>query len=78
MTSNVFIVRNVFYPYKNYSSFLGCKLTMFKLCNYGIVMAKISRVIFGLFWLILLLVNFYRTIRDAYVYFVVYDLFSSL
>jgi hypothetical protein len=36
-------------PHKDYSSFLGGKLTVFKLCNYGIVLAKVSRVIFGLF-----------------------------
>jgi hypothetical protein len=27
-------VRNVFYPYKDYSSFLSGKLTVFNLCNY--------------------------------------------
>jgi hypothetical protein len=35
MTNNVFTVRNVFCPYKDYSSFLGGKLTVFKLCNYA-------------------------------------------
>jgi hypothetical protein len=30
-----FTVRNVFCPHKDYSSFLGDKLTMFKLYNYG-------------------------------------------
>jgi hypothetical protein len=35
MTNNVLTVRNVFYPHKDYSSFLGGKLTVFKLCNYG-------------------------------------------
>jgi hypothetical protein len=48
MTNNVFTVRNVFYPHKDYSSFLGGKLIMFKLCNYGIVLAKVSHVIFGI------------------------------
>jgi hypothetical protein len=58
---------------------------MFKLCNYGIVLAKVSRVVFGLFQLILLfmklillLVNFSRTIRVVSVYFIVYALFSYL
>jgi hypothetical protein len=32
----------VFYPHKHYSSFLGGKLTVFKLCNY----AKGNDVIF--------------------------------
>jgi hypothetical protein len=45
MTNNIFTVRNVFYLLKDYSSFLGGKLTMFKLCNYRIVLAKVSRVI---------------------------------
>jgi hypothetical protein len=35
MTDNVFMMRNVFCPHKDYSSFLGGKLTMFNLCNYG-------------------------------------------
>jgi hypothetical protein len=59
----------------------GGKLTMFKLCNYG----KGTMWFLGLFWiillfmkLILLLVNFCRTIRTKYVYFVVYALFSCL
>jgi hypothetical protein len=46
MTNNVFTVRNVFSQRKIYSSFLGGKLTVFKLCNCGIVLAKVSRVIF--------------------------------
>jgi hypothetical protein len=46
MTNNIFTVRNVIYPHKDYSSFLGAKLTVFKLRNYGIVLAKVSRVIF--------------------------------
>jgi hypothetical protein len=35
MTNNIFTVRNIFCPYKEYSSFLGGKLTMFNLCNYA-------------------------------------------
>jgi hypothetical protein len=42
------MVRNVFYPHKNYNSFLGCKLRMSKLCNYGIMLAKVSHAIFGI------------------------------
>jgi hypothetical protein len=34
ITNNVFTVRNVFYPYKDYSSFLGGKLIVFHLCIY--------------------------------------------
>jgi hypothetical protein len=30
MTNNIFTVRNVFCPCKDYNSFLGGKLTMFK------------------------------------------------
>jgi hypothetical protein len=86
MTNHIFMVRNMFCPHKDYSSFLGGKLIMFKLCNYGIMLAKVSRVIFRVFWLILLfmrlillLVNFCRTIRlQIFIllfmtYFVVYD-----
>jgi hypothetical protein len=54
------------------------KRTMFKLCNYD----KDMVWFLGLFWiillfmkLILLLVNFSRTIRTASIYFVVYALF---
>jgi hypothetical protein len=43
-----FTVRNVFYAHKDYSSFLGGKLIVFKLCNYGIAPTKVSRVIFGI------------------------------
>jgi hypothetical protein len=83
MTNNVFTVRNMFYPHKDYSSFLGGKLTLFKLYNYGIMQAKVTHVIFfGLFQiillfmkLILLLVNFCRTIRAVSVYFIIYALF---
>jgi hypothetical protein len=66
MTNNIFTVRNVFYPHKDYSSFLGGKLTMFKLCNYRIVLAKVSRVIFRI-------VVAYFIIYEAY--FVVCDFF---
>jgi hypothetical protein len=58
---------------------------VFKFCNYGFVLAKVSRVILGLFQLILLfmklislLVNFCRTIRAENVYFFIYDLFCCL
>jgi hypothetical protein len=44
MTNNIFMVRNVFCPHKYYTSFLGGKLTMFKLCNYG----NGNGVIFGI------------------------------
>jgi hypothetical protein len=40
-------VRDVFFLYKDYSSFLGGKLTMFTLCNYEIVLAKVSCMIFA-------------------------------
>jgi hypothetical protein len=39
------MVRNVFCPYKNYSSFLGGKLTVL---NYATTLAKVSRLIFGI------------------------------
>jgi membrane associated rhomboid family serine protease len=85
MTKNIFVVRNMFCPHKDYTSFLGGKLIVFKLCNYGIVLGKVSRAIFGIvsayflfMRLILLLVNFCRTIRVVYVYFVMYALFSYL
>jgi hypothetical protein len=74
MTNNVFTVRNVFCPHKDYSSFLGSKLTVFKLCNYG----KGNGVILLFMKLILLLVCFSRTIRTVSVYFVGYALFSCL
>jgi hypothetical protein len=45
MNNNIFTVRIMFCPHKDYSSFLGGKLTMFKLCNYG----KGNSVIFGIF-----------------------------
>jgi hypothetical protein len=79
------MMMNVFFPHKDYSSFLGGKLTIFKLCNYRIMLAKVSRLIFRLFQLILLsikhillLVNFCITIRVAYDYFIVNGLFSYL
>jgi hypothetical protein len=79
------MVMNVFFPHKDYNSLLGGKLTMFKLCNYRIMLAKVSRLIFRLFRLILLsikpillLVNFCITIRVAYDYFIVNGLFSYL
>jgi hypothetical protein len=85
MTNNVFTVRNVFSQRKIYSSFLGGKLTVFKLCNCGIVLAKESRVIFVIvsayllfMRLILFLENFCRTIRAVYAYFIVYVWFSCL
>jgi hypothetical protein len=59
MTNNVFTVRNVFYPHKNYSSFLCGKLTVFKLCNYKIVLAKVTRVIF-------MIVSAYCIVFEAY------------
>jgi hypothetical protein len=43
----------------DYSSFLGDKLTVFKLCNYGIVLAQVSHVIFGI-------VSAYFVIYEAY------------
>jgi hypothetical protein len=51
-------------------SFLGGKLTVFNLCNYAGYGKPYD--FFGLFQLILLLMNFCRTIRAAYTYFVVY------
>jgi hypothetical protein len=44
MTNNIFMVRNVFCPYKDHGSFFGDKLTLFKLCNYD----KGNCVVFGL------------------------------
>jgi hypothetical protein len=49
----------MFCPYKEYSNFLGGELTMFKLCNYEIVLAKVSRVIFGI-------VSAYFIVYEAY------------
>jgi hypothetical protein len=59
MTNNVFMVRNVFYPHKDYNSFLGGKLTVFKLCNYRIVLGNVSRVIFDI-------VSAYFVVYEAY------------
>jgi hypothetical protein len=59
MTNNIFIVMNVFFPYKDYNSFLCDKLTMFKLCNYGIMSAKVRRVVFGI-------VSTYFIVYEAY------------
>jgi hypothetical protein len=42
MTNNIFTVSNMFYPHKDYITFLGDMLTVFKLCNYKIVLAKVS------------------------------------
>jgi hypothetical protein len=85
MTNNILMVRNVFCPYKDHSSFLGGKLTMFKFCTYEFVLAKVSQVIFKIFWLILLFMSliflflaFDRTIRATNVYFDIYDLFYYL
>jgi hypothetical protein len=47
MINNVFTMRNVFCPHKDYISFLADKLIVFKLCNCRIVLSKVSRVIFG-------------------------------
>jgi hypothetical protein len=41
-------MRNVFCPHKDYNNFLGGKLIVFKICNYKIVLAKGSHVIFGI------------------------------
>jgi hypothetical protein len=74
-------VRNGFCPHKDYSSFSGGKLKMFKLCNYDKVMVwclGLLRIILLFIKLVLLLVNFSITIRDASVYFIVYVLFSCL
>jgi hypothetical protein len=53
------MVRNVVCPHKDYSSFLGGKLTMFKLYNYEFVLAKVSRVIFEI-------VSTYFIVYEAY------------
>jgi hypothetical protein len=61
---------------------LAGKVKVFKFCNYGFVLAKVSQVILRLFRLILLFMRlilvvcgFCRDIRAAGVYFAVYDLF---
>jgi hypothetical protein len=83
MTNNVFTVRNMFCPHKDYSSFLGGMLIVFNLCNYAGQGKPCD--FFGLFQpilcfmrIILLLVNFCRTIRTVYAYFIIYALFSCL
>jgi hypothetical protein len=38
----------MFCPHNDYNRFLCGKLTLFKLCNYRIVLAKVSHVIFGI------------------------------
>jgi hypothetical protein len=58
MANNIFTVRNMFYPHKDYSSFWGGKLLVFKLRNYGIVLAKVSHVIF---WIVLTYFIVYET-----------------
>jgi hypothetical protein len=39
----------MFYPYKDYSSLLGGKLTLFKLCNYDKGNAVIFRIVLNYF-----------------------------
>jgi hypothetical protein len=56
-------------PHKDYSSFLGGKLTLFKLCNYRIVLAKVGRVIFGI-------VSTYFIVYETY--FIVGEFFVEL
>jgi hypothetical protein len=46
-------------PHKDYNSFLGGKLTLFKLCNYGIVLAKVSHESFEI-------VSAYFIVYEAY------------
>jgi hypothetical protein len=58
----------------------GGKLIVFKLCNYdkGMVwFLRLFQIILLFIKLILLLVNFCRTIRNAYAYFIIYDLFLA-
>jgi hypothetical protein len=80
MTNNIFTVRNVFCPHKDYSSFLSGKLTMFKLCNYSgqgksCDFLGLFQIILLFMSLILLMVKFCRTIRVVYAYFLVYVFF---
>jgi hypothetical protein len=49
MTNNFFTVMIVYCPYKDYSSFLGGKLTAFKLCNYALNRIVSSYFIVGKF-----------------------------
>jgi hypothetical protein len=44
-----FMVRNMFCPHKDYSSILGGKLTVFKLCNYGKGNGVIFRIVLNHF-----------------------------
>jgi hypothetical protein len=80
MTNYVFMVRNMFCPHKDYGSFVGGKLTMFKFCNYGFVLANVSRAIFGIvlaYFIVyetyFIIYDFCRTIRVVNVYFIVYN-----
>jgi hypothetical protein len=59
----------MFCPHKDYSSILDGKLIVFKWCNHEIMLAKVSRVIFGI-------VSAYFIIYEAY--FVVGDFFIEL
>jgi hypothetical protein len=59
LTNIVLMVRNMFCPHKDYNSFLDGKLTVFKLCNYGIVLPEVSRMIFGI-------VSAYFLVYEAY------------
>jgi hypothetical protein len=66
-----FMVRNVFCPHKDYSSFLSGKLIVFNLCNYG----KGNGVDFGIvsnyfvvYEVYFVVSEFSRTIRAASVY----------
>jgi hypothetical protein len=43
------MVRNMFCPHKDYSSILGGKLTVFKLCNYGKGNGVIFRIVLNHF-----------------------------
>jgi hypothetical protein len=58
------MTRNVFCPHKDYSSLLGGKLTMFKLCNYGIVLAKVSHVSFGIILAYFIIYEAYFVVGD--------------
>jgi hypothetical protein len=69
MTNNVFMVKNMFCLHNDYNSFLGGKLTLFKLCNYRIVLAKVGRVIFGI-------VSTYFIVYETY--FIVGEFFVEL
>jgi hypothetical protein len=55
-TTTTLTVRNDS-PYKDYTSLLGGKLTVFTFYNYRIVLAKVSHVILRLFRPILLLMS---------------------